>query len=45
VASLPANWQATRAAWNDANALRTGVSAFAFVLYLVALVLHPARSQ
>jgi hypothetical protein len=45
VASPPADWQATRAAWNDANALRTGVSALAFVLYWVALVLHPTRSQ
>jgi hypothetical protein len=45
VVSLPADWQTTRAVWNDANALRTGVSALAFVLYLVALVLHPTRSQ
>jgi len=43
--ALPADWAATRAAWNAGNALRTGVALRAFVLYLVALVIRtsPAR--
>lgn len=43
--NLPADWQATRTAWNNANAIRVGTSGVAFVLYLVALVVRSAAPQ
>ncbi|WP_071518792.1 DUF1772 domain-containing protein [Geitlerinema sp. PCC 9228] len=41
--ALPTDWKATRDAWNEANALRTGTSALSFILYLVALAIHPSK--
>ncbi|GAB5491359.1 MAG: DUF1772 domain-containing protein [Phototrophicaceae bacterium] len=38
--ALPADWEATREAWNQANAIRVGTSGSSFVLYLVALVMR-----
>ncbi len=36
--NLPADWEATRTAWNQANAIRVGTAGTAFLLYLVVLV-------
>lgn len=38
--ALPDDWAATRLAWNNANAVRGGVSFLSFLLYLVALVIR-----
>lgn len=35
--NLPADWEATRTAWNQANAIRVGTSWTSFVLYLLVL--------
>ncbi len=35
--ALPSDWAATRAAWNQANAVRAGSAALAFLLTLAAL--------
>jgi uncharacterized membrane protein len=37
---LPADWEATRESWNDANAFRVVASFLAFILGLIALVLR-----
>jgi uncharacterized membrane protein len=44
-ATLPADWGATRDAWNLANAWRAGWSALLFALSLAALVWRARRSQ
>jgi uncharacterized membrane protein len=41
--ALPADWAATRDAWNAANAVRVAVSVSAFVASLAALVLRPSQ--
>lgn len=38
--ALPADWEATREAWNQANAIRVGTSGLSFLFYLVALVIR-----
>jgi uncharacterized membrane protein len=38
--ALPADWMATRDAWNSANALRVLLASTSFFLYLIALVLR-----
>lgn len=37
ISNLPSDWQATRDAWNSANALRVGTSGAAFILGMGAL--------
>jgi len=38
--NLPADWDATRAAWNQANDWRVAASGTSFALYLTALVMR-----
>ena len=38
--ALPPDWEATRDAWNQANAIRVGTSGSSFLLYLIALVIR-----
>ncbi|MEO1286478.1 MAG: DUF1772 domain-containing protein [Chloroflexota bacterium] len=38
--ALPSDWEATRDAWNQANAIRVGTSWTAFGLYLLALLMR-----
>ncbi len=41
--AVPANWRAVRDAWNEANLLRTAVSAAAFLLAIVSLTCNSER--
>ncbi|MGB7342364.1 MAG: DUF1772 domain-containing protein [Phototrophicaceae bacterium] len=38
--ALPADWEATRDAWNQANAIRVGTSGLSFILYLASFVIR-----
>lgn len=41
--NLPADWEATRDSWNEANAFRVIASFLSFILCMVALVLRASR--
>lgn len=41
--ALPADWVATRDAWNDANTVRVGVAFASFVLCIAALVVRASE--
>ena len=43
--NLPADWQDTRAQWNNANAVRVATSGASFVLALVALLLRASSPK
>ncbi len=38
--ALPVDWEATRDAWNQANAIRVGTSGLSFILYLASFVIR-----
>ncbi|MEI5908714.1 DUF1772 domain-containing protein [Bacillus spongiae] len=40
---LPENWEQTRDAWNQANALRLLFSTLSFVLYIIVLVIRASK--
>ena len=42
IGQVPAHWQEVRAAWNEANLLRTGVAFIAFALGLWGLMCKPS---
>ena len=43
--NLPQDWTTTRDKWNQANAIRVGLSLCSFILCLFVLVLRASRSQ
>lgn len=45
IGAVPAHWQETRAAWNQANDWRTAASLLAFALSILALLAQPIRSK
>ena len=44
-AALPADWAATRAAWNRANAVRVGVAFVSFCLHVAALAARASAGR
>lgn len=41
--ALPSDWEATRDAWNQANAIRVGTSGISFILYLLSFVIRASE--